>query len=89
MARPVIVSDHGGQRETVIEGETGTRAEPGSIESLAACLRALVNMPKSARDGMGQSGQSFVREVYSIEKLKRATLDVYLDVLNAQASVEN
>ena len=30
MAKPVIVADHGGQRETVIEGQTGTRAEPGS-----------------------------------------------------------
>ena len=36
MAKPVIVSDHGGGRETVIEGETGARAEPGAIVGRSA-----------------------------------------------------
>lgn len=83
MERPVIVSDHGGQRETVIDGETGVRVTPGNVESLAAALRTLYHMPASAREAMGQAGRAYVEEHYSIEKLQRATLNVYLTRLNA------
>ncbi|MEM9376757.1 MAG: glycosyltransferase family 4 protein [Pseudomonadota bacterium] len=82
MAKPVIVADHGGQRETVIEGETGTRAEPGSVESLTACIRTLVNLRPEARLAMGQAGQAFVREHYSKERLQAATLNVYARLLH-------
>lgn len=89
MGRPVIVSDHGGQRETVLEGETGARAEPGNFESLAACLRMLVNLPPEAREAMGRTGQTFVRERFSRAQLQRATLAVYQDVLNTNSLVES
>ncbi|MEL7545779.1 MAG: glycosyltransferase family 4 protein [Pseudomonadota bacterium] len=82
MARPVIVSDHGGQQETVIDGETGVRVTAGSREALAGALRTLFQMPPSARRAMGEAGRAFVRENYSIEKLQHATLDVYAARLN-------
>ncbi|MEM6696731.1 MAG: glycosyltransferase family 4 protein [Pseudomonadota bacterium] len=77
MAKPVIVADHGGQRETVIEGETGTRAEPGSVEALTAAIRTLMNLPPQSRETMGATGQAFVRENYSKKQLQTATLQVY------------
>ncbi|MEL7542015.1 MAG: glycosyltransferase family 4 protein [Pseudomonadota bacterium] len=88
MAKPVIVADHGGQRETVIEGETGTRAEPGSITSLTACIRTLVNLGPDARTFMGQAGQNYIRENYSKKQLQTATLDVYARLLLNNESVE-
>lgn len=89
MARPVIVADHGGQRETVIEGETGTRAEPGSVPALTACIRTLANLRPEARDAMGRAGQAYVRERFSKKQLQTATLNVYARLLQKQASVEN
>lgn len=87
MERPVIVSDHGGQRETVIDGETGIRVTPGSIESLAGALRTMLHMPSVTRQAMGQAGRAFVEEHFGIEKLQRATLNVYLARLsNAEAT---
>lgn len=88
MARPVIVADHGGQRETVIEGETGTRAEPGSVTSLTACIRTLVSLRPEAREYMGQAGQAYIRENYSKKQLQTATLDVYARLLLNNESVE-
>ena len=81
MARPVIVADHGGQRETVIEGQTGTRAEPGSVGALTACIRTLVSLPEGARAAMGTAGQAYVRENYSKKQLQTATLNVYARLL--------
>nr|WP_070960106.1 glycosyltransferase family 4 protein [Hyphomonas sp. Mor2] len=89
MAKPVIVADHGGQRETVIEGETGMRAEPGSAPALTACFRMLANLGPEARTAMGQAGQAYVREHFSKKQLQTATLNVYARLLAKQASVEN
>ena len=81
MGKPVIVADHGGQRETVIDGQTGARAEPGSVAALTACIRALVGLPEDARAGMGLAGQRHVRSHYSKNQLQSATLNVYARVL--------
>lgn len=81
MAKPVIVSDHGGQRETVVEGQTGTRAEPGNVNALTACIRTLVTLRPEARRAMGEAGQRFVRERFSKIQLQTATLDVYARLL--------
>ncbi|MEL6860146.1 MAG: glycosyltransferase family 4 protein [Pseudomonadota bacterium] len=81
MAKPVIVADHGGQRETVIEGQTGTRAEPGSVPALTAAIRTLMNLPSEARAAMGAAGQAHVRENYSKKQLQTATLNVYARLL--------
>ena len=88
MAKPVIVSDHGGQRETVIEGQTGTRAEPGSVTALTACIRTLINLPEEARAAMGRAGQAYIRENYSKKQLQTATLGVYARLLLSNESVE-
>jgi glycosyltransferase involved in cell wall biosynthesis len=89
MARPVIVADHGGQRETVVEGETGTRAEPGSAADLAACIRAITAMPVTARKAMGEAGKAFVQTRFSKKQLQSATLNVYARILNIAPLVEN
>ena len=88
MAKPVIVADHGGQRETVIEGITGTRAEPGSVAALTACIRTLINLPSEARTEMGLAGQKHVRENYSKKQLQTATLGVYARLVLNNESVE-
>lgn len=88
MGKPVIVADHGGQRETVIEGQTGTRAEPGSQAALTACIRTLVGLNPGARKAMGEAGQAHVRQHFSKKQLQTATLNVYARLLLNQASVE-
>ncbi|KCZ56799.1 glycosyltransferase family 4 protein [Hyphomonas chukchiensis] len=81
MGRPVIVADHGGGRETVIEGETGARVEPGSPAALAGAIRALLDVGPSARAGMGKAGQAHVRAHFSKRGLQAATLNVYKRLL--------
>lgn len=77
MARPVIVSDHGGGRETVLDGETGARFQPGDASALAGAIRALLAVGKTARAGMGKAGQAHVRSHFSKRGLQMATLGVY------------
>jgi glycosyltransferase involved in cell wall biosynthesis len=77
----VIVADHGGGRETVIEGETGARAEPGDPAALAGAIRAILDIGASARAGMGKAGQVHVRAHFSKQGLQAATLNVYKRLL--------
>ena len=77
MGKPVIVSDHGGGRETVLDGETGARVEPGDPAALAGAIRALMAVGKTARAGMGKAGQVHVRKHFSKRGLQVATLGVY------------
>jgi glycosyltransferase involved in cell wall biosynthesis len=41
----VIASNHGGVAEIVVDGETGTLVEPGSMESLAAAITRYLDAP--------------------------------------------
>lgn len=81
MQRAVIVSDHGGGRETVIEGETGARAQPGSANALAGAIRAVLALGAEGRAAMGKSGRAYVAANFSKKGLQAATLNVYKRVL--------
>lgn len=81
MERPVIVSDHGGGRETVLEGETGARFEPGSRVALSGVLRTMVSLRPGVRAAMGQAGRRHVVGHFSKRGLQTATLNVYKTLL--------
>ncbi|MEQ8748201.1 MAG: glycosyltransferase family 4 protein, partial [Amphiplicatus sp.] len=83
MARPVIASDHGGSRETVIDGETGVLTPPGDAGALAAAIARIAQMGVAGRAAMGARAQARVREIYSSRAMCEATLDAYKVVLAA------
>ena len=81
MQRPVIVSDHGGARETVIEAETGTRVQPGDVRALAGAIRAIIALGPEVRAAMGRAGRDHVERHFSKRGLQEATLTVYKRLL--------
>jgi glycosyltransferase involved in cell wall biosynthesis len=81
MERPVIVSDHGGGRETVIEYETGARVTPGDASALAGALRAMIGLGPTVRAAMGSAGRAHVIRHFSKRGLQTATLTVYKRLL--------
>lgn len=87
MGKPVIVADHGGQKEIVVEGATGSRAEPGSAADLAASIRALMQIGPDGRAGMGEAGRQHVEERFSKRGLQAATLGVYKRLLETHEEV--
>ncbi|MEO1642269.1 MAG: glycosyltransferase family 4 protein [Pseudomonadota bacterium] len=89
MGKPVIVADHGGQREIVVEGQTGIRVEPGSASALAAAIRTLINLRPEARSAMGEAGRDHVSTRFSKKQLQTATLNVYARVLGLTEEVES
>ncbi|MEL6474378.1 MAG: glycosyltransferase family 4 protein [Pseudomonadota bacterium] len=85
MGRPVIASDHGGARETIVEGLTGARFRPDDAAEMAGAMRTLRDIGPGGRQAMGEAGRAHVTEHFSKRGLQIATLKVYRDVLDERA----
>ncbi|MDH4385962.1 MAG: glycosyltransferase family 4 protein [Caulobacter sp.] len=85
MERPVLVSDHGGARETVVEGETGWRLEVGDAEAWSRGLRAALETGAERRQAMGLAGAARAKKLYSVEAMCAATMAVYARILEVKA----
>lgn len=79
-ARPVVVTDVGGAREAVIDGETGFIVPAGDDENMAARIITLLREPERAR-AMGQRGRSIVEENFSCEAQLEKTGALYESLL--------
>jgi glycosyltransferase involved in cell wall biosynthesis len=77
MGKPVIAADHGGARETVVDGQTGILTPPGDITAFAEAIEALFAMGAPGRSAMGERGRERVRRLYSVDAMRRATLEAY------------
>ncbi len=86
MGVPVIVSDHGGQRETVDDGLTGWRTVPGDADSLAGALSAFLALTDEQRQDMGKAAKQKVLTRFTKSGLQAATLKVYDRVLDMKAA---
>lgn len=83
MGRPVVASDHGGARETVIPGETGWLVPPGDATALAHALASLIDLDAAERGALAARAIAHVRARFNREAMCRDTLAVYAEVLAA------
>jgi phosphatidylinositol alpha-1,6-mannosyltransferase len=58
-ARPVVVGDSGGARESLVDGETGSLVDGADVEAVADAVAALLADPERAR-AMGEAGRTRV-----------------------------
>ena len=79
--RPVVVTDVGGAREAVTEGETGYLVAAGDDETMAARIVSLLKEPERAR-AMGERGRQTIERKFSCEAQLKNTLDLYHDLLS-------
>ncbi len=63
MGVPVVASDVGGLRDTVLHGETGLRVPPQSPEAMAGAIVELLR-DDSLRQRMGKAGRAWVRDLF-------------------------
>jgi glycosyltransferase involved in cell wall biosynthesis len=85
MSVPVIASDHGGARETVViepdNARTGWRVPPGDPAALAAALASALALAPAELTAIGIAGAAFVRRRFSVQAMCRATIETYLRVV--------
>jgi len=80
-ARPAVVTDVGGAREVVSEGETGYLVASGDDAAMADRLISLLRDPEKART-MGEKGRRVVEEKFSCEAQLAHTEALYERLLS-------
>ena len=81
MGKPVVATDHGGSRETVLHGETGWLIKPGDPAQLAAAIDAALALSEEERHAIAERAIAFARASFARELMCARTLDVYREVL--------
>ncbi len=82
---PVICSDSGGNRELVVDGETGFVINSGDAATLAEKLSWLRHNPLKARQ-MGQAGYRRLLEKFTTGQLAKLTVGIYEEALARKKS---
>lgn len=77
MEKPVVGSNIGGARETIVDGETGWLTPPGDVDAIAASLARLMALSPDARRMIGERARMRVMRIYSTEAMCRSTLSAY------------
>ncbi len=81
MGRPVVAFDHGGARETILEGRTGLLVEPGDARALAHAIDSALDLSIEQRKTMAQVAMNHVRENFTLQRMCSDTLVVYEEIL--------
>jgi glycosyltransferase involved in cell wall biosynthesis len=81
MGRPVIATNHGAARETVLEGVSGWLVPPGDASALAVALREALALTPDQRAGLAEQAVAHVRGRYTRARMCDATLSVYAELL--------
>lgn len=86
MGCPVVATDHGGARETVVNEVTGYLVPPGNAQALALAISDYDEMADDQRQHMRDDARRQAVENFSIDKMTSATLDVYRKALHERQS---
>ncbi len=81
MGRPVIATDHGGARETVLPEQSGWLVPPNDAEALAATLDWALSLNRLERENMAANGRANVERNFTVELMCRRILAVYQSLL--------
>jgi glycosyltransferase involved in cell wall biosynthesis len=84
LGRPVIGTDHGGSRETVLQGETGWLTPPGDADALAEAIDQAVSLTADQRLRVAESGIAHVRARFDKDAMCAKTLEVYHEVMGTR-----
>ena len=85
MGRPVIATDHGGARETVIPGSTGWLVPPGDPLSLAAAIDHALRLEPEARDALAHRARAHIAAGFTREAMCARTIEIYEELLFPEA----
>ncbi len=85
--RPVIVSDAGGVRELVTNGEQGLTHPPGDVNALAARIASLLDSPARC-ERLGASGRRTAVVLFNRARSAAALAEIYLSLGPAHAAAD-
>ena len=86
---PIVATDVGGNREAVLDGESGVLVGPHEPTLLAAAMTRLMAMTPAERARMGFAGRRHVENAYGLEMVADRWLALYEDLLARPSRVRS
>ena len=83
MEKPIIASNIGGSKETIINDKTGFLFEAGDSKKLSEKLDEVLNLSEVTLNGIGAEGRKNVIIKFNVEKMCNNTYSEYKKLLNA------
>jgi glycosyltransferase involved in cell wall biosynthesis len=87
LGRPVVATDHGASRETVIPDETGLLVPPSDAQALADALRDALALTPAEREALAQRATKHARARFSKRRMCDETLRLYAELIREEATV--
>jgi glycosyltransferase involved in cell wall biosynthesis len=81
MGRPVVATDHGGARETIVPGVTGWLAPPRDPAALAAAINEALRLDTAGRAAFARRAITHVASGYTRDAMCEKTIDLYEELL--------
>jgi len=82
MKKPIIASNIGGSRETIIDDKTGFLFEVGSALSLSKKIIEVLQLDETTLKSMGNEGRKNITKKFNVEKMCFSTYAEYKKLLN-------
>tara|TARA_B100000029_G_C17387779_1_gene892253 strand:+ start:318 stop:740 length:423 start_codon:yes stop_codon:yes gene_type:complete len=82
MEKPIIASNIGGSKETIIEEKTGFLFEAGNSEKLSNKMVEILSLSDLTLNGIGSAGRKNVILKFNVEKMCLSTYSEYKKLFN-------
>ena len=82
MEKPIIASDLGGSKETIVNNKTGILFDAGDSDDLSKKIIEFFNFDKSTIEQMGKEGRKNVSAKFNVEKMCCSTYSEYKKLIN-------
>jgi glycosyltransferase involved in cell wall biosynthesis len=77
MEKPIIASDIGGSKETIVNGKSGFLYKSGDPRELAKVLNNVMELDEEALYSMGKEGRKNVTKKFNVEQMCQTTFTEY------------
>jgi len=82
MGKPIIASDLGGSKETILKGKSGFLYKHDDPRQLAKALNSVIELDQDALNSIGNEGRKNVTKKFDVEAMCDSTLREYKKLLD-------
>ena len=82
MGKPIVASDLGGSKETILKGKSGFLYKHDDARQLAKTLNTVIELDQDSLNSMGNEGRKYTTKKFELEAMCDSTLRDYKKLLD-------
>lgn len=81
MGKPIVATNHGGFKETIMDGETGWLVPVGDVDALSKTIAKVLALPLDEMNALATRARQHAVDYFSSDLMKHKTINVYSELL--------